>query len=211
MKDQNHDANGVATSAPLVGRCVCFLTAQSHHRYPQVVHRTLKLVTWEPQMESPRDDNLIPDKDYMYTVTTCRCLCVVLLLSAHWSLEKLSSDTVHAHCAHTLQSMLQGVSLTGNGDSFVTDGCVKTTPHLRTFRASAHVNFLAWPKSVVCLCVDKNNHLHFWHTMSHAQSLLFPYLTSFAHSTCIPTTSGPHDTMWRALQYTAQQTVVGGR
>ena len=32
-----------------------FLTAQSHNRYSQVVHRTLKLVThWEPQKESLR-------------------------------------------------------------------------------------------------------------------------------------------------------------
>ena len=36
--------NGVATSTSLVARA-CFLTKQSHHRYSQVVHRTLKLVT----------------------------------------------------------------------------------------------------------------------------------------------------------------------
>ena len=35
------------------GGAACFLTAQSHHRYSQVVHRTLQLVTHlEPQMES---------------------------------------------------------------------------------------------------------------------------------------------------------------
>ena len=42
VKDQNHDAKGVATSTSLAA---CFLTAQSHHQYPQVVHRTLKPVT----------------------------------------------------------------------------------------------------------------------------------------------------------------------
>ena len=60
-------------------------------------------------MESPRDDNLNPDNDYMYTVTTCRCLVVQTLCwpSPFTSFvvgNKLSSDTVHAHCAHTLQS-----------------------------------------------------------------------------------------------------------
>ena len=29
----------------VTGGAACFLTAQSHHRYPQVVHRTLKPVT----------------------------------------------------------------------------------------------------------------------------------------------------------------------
>ena len=59
-------------------------------------------------MESPRDDNLKPDNDYMCTVTTCRCLVVQTLCS----LSLFSSfvfgivviDTVHARCAHTLQS-----------------------------------------------------------------------------------------------------------
>ena len=54
-------------------------TAQSHHRYPQVVHRTLKPVKHESQMESFCDDNLNPDNDCMYTVTTCRCLVVQTL------------------------------------------------------------------------------------------------------------------------------------
>ena len=62
------------------GGAACFLAPQSHHRYPQVVGRTLKSVTHqEAQMESPRDDNLNPDNDYMYTVTTCRCLVVQTL------------------------------------------------------------------------------------------------------------------------------------
>ena len=38
----------------------------------------------------------------------------------------------------------------------------------------------------VCVCVSLNNHLDMWHAMSHAQSLLFPYLTPSAHSTRIP-------------------------
>ena len=66
VKDQNHGANGVATSTS-TGGAACFLTAQSHHRYPQVVHRTLKLVTIkEPQMESPCVENLNPEIDYMW-------------------------------------------------------------------------------------------------------------------------------------------------
>ena len=32
----------------------------------------------------------------------------------------------------------------------------------------------------------QNNQLHIWHAMSHAQSLLFPCLTSTAHSTRTP-------------------------
>ena len=44
VKDQTSRANGVATSTALVER-PCFLRAQSHHRYSQIVHRTLKLVT----------------------------------------------------------------------------------------------------------------------------------------------------------------------
>ena len=56
------------------GGAACF------HRYPQVVHRTLKLVTHEEsQMESPRDDNLNLDNNDMYTVTICRCLVVQAL------------------------------------------------------------------------------------------------------------------------------------
>ena len=79
------------------GRAACFLTAQSHHRYPQVVHRTLC------------DDNLNSDNDCMYTVTICRCLvvqtqCKRSLFSSFVVGNKLSLDTVHAHCAHTLQS-----------------------------------------------------------------------------------------------------------
>ena len=39
----------------VTGGAACFLTAHSRHRYSQVVHRTLKLVTHqEPQMDSLR-------------------------------------------------------------------------------------------------------------------------------------------------------------
>ena len=60
-------------------------------------------------MESLPDDNLNPDNDHMYTVTTCRCLIVQTLcspspFSSSVVGNKLSSDTVHAHCAHSLQS-----------------------------------------------------------------------------------------------------------
>ena len=48
-----------------------------------------------------------------------------------------------------LFSQLQGVSLTGNGDSFVSDGCVNTTPIPRARRTSAHVIFLACFKTCV--------------------------------------------------------------
>ena len=37
----------------------------------------------------------------------------------------------------------QGVSLAGNGDSLVSDGCVNTTPHPRIRRIPAHVIFSA--------------------------------------------------------------------
>ena len=57
-----------------------FLDSAISPRYPQVVHRTLKLVTHEEsQMESPRDDNLNLDNNDMYTVTNCRCLMVQTL------------------------------------------------------------------------------------------------------------------------------------
>ena len=59
-------------------------------------------------MESPCDDNLNPDNDYKYTVTTCRCLVVQTLCKPSFSSfvvgNKLSSDTMHAHSAHNLQS-----------------------------------------------------------------------------------------------------------
>ena len=62
-----------------------------------------------------------------------------------------------------LFSQLQGVSLTGNGDSFVSDGGVNTTPIPRTRRTSAHVIFLAWFKT----CVIKSaGHI----CVSHKQS-----------------------------------------
>ena len=38
----------------------------------------------------------------------------------------------------------------------------------------------------MCSCLRKNNHLHIWHAMSHAQSLMFICMTFSAHSTRTP-------------------------
>ena len=65
-------------------------------------------------MESSCDDNLNPDNDCKYTVTTCRCLvfqslCKLSLFSSFVVGNELSPDTVYAHCAKILQSALHWV------------------------------------------------------------------------------------------------------
>ena len=42
---KNHEMAEKSGDLNVTGGAACFPTAQSHHRYPQVVHRTLKLAT----------------------------------------------------------------------------------------------------------------------------------------------------------------------
>ena len=97
----------------------CFLTAQSHHRYPQVVHRTLKFVThWKPQTESLCDDNLNLDNDNMYTVTICRCLgCSDSVLAFSFQLICRWTRCHRTQCTHSARILCNH----GGGAVTVTD------------------------------------------------------------------------------------------
>ena len=56
-------------------------------------------------MESPRDDNLNRDNDYVYTVTTCRCLVVQTLCKpSPFSSCVVGNEVVNGHSARTLRA-----------------------------------------------------------------------------------------------------------
>ena len=56
-------------------------------------------------MELPFDDNLNPDNDYMYTVTTCRCLVVQTLCKlSSFQLICRWKKAVIGHSARTLRA-----------------------------------------------------------------------------------------------------------
>ena len=84
----------------ILSLCMCFLTAQSHHRYSWVVHRALKPATYlEPQMEPPLTVDYMHIDDCAYTVTICswqfRLILVVAFPFSSFVVKTFCTDTEH--------------------------------------------------------------------------------------------------------------------